>query len=110
MFSAALVNDVVSAAHPAISVLVSNSSSPYYNYLNGAGQRLERHTADIQKGFAVIIVSGEPPLNQEPCIMMGKQACACSATLRVPGLPSTTLFWSSTKTAHMGRRGPDAMW
>ena len=58
VFDTALLNEVVSAAHPAVSLLVSNTSSPYYNYLNGAGQRLERHTADIQKGFAVIVVSG----------------------------------------------------
>ena len=62
VFSTALLNEVVSAAHPAVSLFVSNSSSPYYNYLNGAGQRLERHIADIQKGFAVIIVSGTDPV------------------------------------------------
>lgn len=50
--------DLVSAADPATSILVSNSSSPYHQYLDSAGQRLERYIADIHKGFAVIVVSG----------------------------------------------------
>ena len=37
---------------------MSTSSSPYHQYLDSAGQRLDRYIADIQKGFAVIVVSG----------------------------------------------------
>ena len=58
-FNSALLMDVVSAADRATTILVSNSSSPYHQYLDSAGQRLERYIADIQKGFAVIIVSGD---------------------------------------------------
>ena len=76
MFSAALLDDVVSAAHPAISILVSNTSSPYYSYLNGVGQRLERHIADIHKGFAVIIVSGKPSFGSRSLHLDG-EGCLC---------------------------------
>ena len=59
-FDTAILNDIVSADAPATSVFMSTSSSPYQQYLDSAGQRLERYIADIQKGFAVIIVSGAP--------------------------------------------------
>ena len=39
---------------------MSTSSSPYHQYLDSAGQRLDRYIADIQKGFAVIVVAGAP--------------------------------------------------
>ena len=59
-FDTAILNDIVSADAPATSVFVSTSSSPYHQYLDSAGQRLDRCIADIQKGFAVIVVSGAP--------------------------------------------------
>jgi len=66
VFSGTILDGLVSAANPAVNVLVSNSSSPYHKYLDGAGQRLERYIADIQKGFAVIVVSGDPS-SCSPC-------------------------------------------